>query len=474
VPLETATYIRDLVAANPPVTDYVSQGDDHLRMIKSALQNTFSTLCGPQLPTVGGTANAITLTYPTAPSSNLPGEVIAFAPTAVNTGPVTIAVNGNAAIGLLYQGQQLVGGELQAGTMYTAIVGPGGSFFNLISPISAVANGSSFGGFRNVLINGNFERAQRIGETANNNVAVAASTNAYQFDRWFFGTQVGQAGTVFYGTGGLPIGNISVGNYFRNSGQTGVGPIAIAQALDVDQINHIQGKYVTGTVRFATGANFSATSVQVLLAVGTGAPAKRGLGYPGETIILNGSLSTTVSMGWTTASFVSAVPVPANATQGQFWLGWSPIGTAGTSDSLLTANMQLEVGNQFTGFEYRPAAVEWQMCQRYYCKTFNAATQPAQSVSAGALAWAQQGAAGVATNQVAWRYPVQMRATPTITTYNPGAANAQIRNNSFATDFAATTAANFSDSGATIFGTPPAGSAAGNSVSVHLTAEAEI
>lgn len=38
--LETATYISQLVSSNPTATDPVGQGDDHLRLIKAALQAT--------------------------------------------------------------------------------------------------------------------------------------------------------------------------------------------------------------------------------------------------------------------------------------------------------------------------------------------------------------------------------------------------------------------------------------------------
>lgn len=45
--LETATYIADLVATNPVgASDFVSQGDDHIRLIKSALQATFPNANG--------------------------------------------------------------------------------------------------------------------------------------------------------------------------------------------------------------------------------------------------------------------------------------------------------------------------------------------------------------------------------------------------------------------------------------------
>lgn len=44
--LESATYINQLVASNPLGTDDVSQGDDHLRLIKEVLQSSFPTING--------------------------------------------------------------------------------------------------------------------------------------------------------------------------------------------------------------------------------------------------------------------------------------------------------------------------------------------------------------------------------------------------------------------------------------------
>lgn len=45
--LEVATYIDDLVISNPSGTDDRSQGDDHIRLIKSVLKNTFPNITGP-------------------------------------------------------------------------------------------------------------------------------------------------------------------------------------------------------------------------------------------------------------------------------------------------------------------------------------------------------------------------------------------------------------------------------------------
>lgn len=45
--LESATYINQLVRTNPNGADPKGQGDDHLRMIKGALLNTFPGITGP-------------------------------------------------------------------------------------------------------------------------------------------------------------------------------------------------------------------------------------------------------------------------------------------------------------------------------------------------------------------------------------------------------------------------------------------
>lgn len=46
MPLESATYLASLVASNPPGTDPRSQGDDHIRLLKSVLLATFPGLGG--------------------------------------------------------------------------------------------------------------------------------------------------------------------------------------------------------------------------------------------------------------------------------------------------------------------------------------------------------------------------------------------------------------------------------------------
>lgn len=51
--LESASFISQLNVANPLSTDAVSQADDHLRLIKSVLKNTFPNLDAPVTATPG-------------------------------------------------------------------------------------------------------------------------------------------------------------------------------------------------------------------------------------------------------------------------------------------------------------------------------------------------------------------------------------------------------------------------------------
>ncbi len=45
--IESATYISDLQPSNPAGSDPVADGDNHIRLIKQALRNTFPALTGP-------------------------------------------------------------------------------------------------------------------------------------------------------------------------------------------------------------------------------------------------------------------------------------------------------------------------------------------------------------------------------------------------------------------------------------------
>ena len=89
------------------------------------------------------------------------------------------------------------------------------------------------------------------------------------------------------------------------------------------------------------------------------------------------------------------------------------------SATLDITGVQLEKGSTATSFDYRPYGTELLLCQRYYAKTFNQTTAPAQNTGyAGTLMAVGTGGKLVAN----WNYPATMRAIPTLTTFSPNDA----------------------------------------------------
>lgn len=65
--LETANTINQLVESNPLGTDRKSQGDDHIRLIKRTLRNTFPNITGPitvSEAAINGLGTGKNLTFP--------------------------------------------------------------------------------------------------------------------------------------------------------------------------------------------------------------------------------------------------------------------------------------------------------------------------------------------------------------------------------------------------------------------------
>lgn len=115
--IESATTINDLVATNPAATDLKSEGDDHIRLIKSALKATFTGITGvvtmthtqlnsiPNLATLASPALTGTPTVPTATLADsttkaASTEFVQTAIAAVNAqaAPTTLAIDSAASI----------------------------------------------------------------------------------------------------------------------------------------------------------------------------------------------------------------------------------------------------------------------------------------------------------------------------------------------------------------------------------------
>jgi hypothetical protein len=97
------------------------------------------------------------------------------------------------------------------------------------------------------------------------------------------------------------------------------------------------------------------------------------------------------------------------------------IGTNGAT--FYITGVQLEVGSTATSFDTRSYGTELALCQRYYEKSFNTTTVPAENIGAaqGALCTGVYSTSANAMLATA-TFAVEKRASPTITTFNPYAA----------------------------------------------------
>lgn len=110
MPLEIATYISGLNASNPVgVSDPKSQGDDHLRLIKATLLNTFPNLTGAMNATQAELNRLVGVTGPTGSGALVLG-----------TGPT---ISGPTITGAIAGGPSIAGATLSAPTISGAIAG---------------------------------------------------------------------------------------------------------------------------------------------------------------------------------------------------------------------------------------------------------------------------------------------------------------------------------------------------------------
>ncbi len=77
--------------------------------------------------------------------------------------------------------------------------------------------------------------------------------------------------------------------------------------------------------------------------------------------------------------------------------------------------IQLEVGSVATPFEHRSFGDELRRCQRYYCKSYNYDVAPGTDTMVGSIWGRNYSDEGRSANTVNVKFPVTMRATPTVT-----------------------------------------------------------
>jgi hypothetical protein len=155
---------------------------------------------------------------------------------------------------------------------------------------------------------------------------------------------------------------------------------------------------------------------------------------------------------------------------------YTPSGTAGADDSFYVTDCQLEQGVAATAFERLPFSEQISNCEYFYTKSFKYDTAPAQNIgkNKAEFIYIAYAAGAVALSSSAIFFKESMRITPTITLYNPEAANGAIRDESAAQDLTGSSTYNASENSFFVNGTGHATTTVGGVLGVHYTADARL
>lgn len=168
---------------------------------------------------------------------------------------------------------------------------------------------------------------------------------------------------------------------------------------------------------------------------------------------------------------VQNLTIPTNAVNLGVFI-WLPAQEVNT-DVLNITRVKLEPGPVSTAFAGRDPGDELRAINRFYWKSFPLLTAPAQNAGTTGIIRYQALTAGATTlRNPTLLLPVQMRIAPTVTIYNPSAANGQIRDLSAGDTTNTTPTADIHK--LEISCTGNAATAVGNNLAFHVTLDARL
>jgi hypothetical protein len=268
----------------------------------------------------------------------------------------------------------------------------------------ASINGGPLAGFRNAIINGNFDIWQRGTSVADFGFVTA--------DRWTTRNQVNTGGSLTQSRQPFTLGQTDVPNepeYYWRLVFTGSTAMPYVEQR-IEGARSFAGQTVTISFWAKRSSASSTCFVEINQYFGTG-------GSP-STPVTTSSTTFTVGTAWTYITQTFSVPSIFGKTLGtddndyllfRIWLG----GTGSFTFEL--AQVQVEPGPVATPFERRPIGTELALCQRYYFSIEGNLT--------GGVGYKYADAAVGNMFNGSVTFPSQMRTAPNLTWDSPSFTN---------------------------------------------------
>lgn len=312
---------------------------------------------------------------------------------------------------------------------------------------------------RNFIRNGDFQIAQRGTSFA------GITTAQYTLDG---AVNPGTNGTNTFTQQAFTVGQTDVPgnpiNFLRVQRTVAAGAANAVVQFPIEFSHRLSGK----TVTFSFWAKVS-SGTKALTLDWTFSGVTPGA-YPGALA------SITVTTTWTLFKVTATVEAMTAATSSAYIAPRIVESASFGTFTLDVADVQVEEGSEATRFERLNFGEQLRWCERFFAKSFNVATAPAQNVGGGTGEYLFPCTKAGATQNYSPRilFPSRMRAGPTVTLYNPNAANAQVRDSTAAGDCSSSTTNNVTESGFHIGCSGNASSAVANALVVHWSATAEL
>jgi hypothetical protein len=300
---------------------------------------------------------------------------------------------------------------------------------------AAVVQSGPLAGFRNAIINGNFDVWQRGASIA----GLGAGTTHYDYtaDRWWvFGERSGGSNrSLTVSRQDFALGQTAVPGepeHFLRYQEVSAGSGYVNKSLGqiIEDVRTFAGQQVT--ISFWAKAAASLTLPEVGLRQYFGAD-----GSPSADVFTTLGTSLVIGTSWTKHTFTATVPSISGKTLGTnggdgFSLFWDFPNTGTFTFDI--AQVQLEPGPVATPFERRPIGTELALCQRYYHTTYveyatasgNINTQ-SDRVTFTNYYYRRVDSSGSFRERVLFFQ--RMRQAPTVTIYSPldGAAGQMVK-----------------------------------------------
>ena len=354
----------------------------------------------------------------------------------------------------------------------------------VLAPISSV--------MRNRIINGAMVIDQR---NAGASISTASSTSTYTLDRWISVFTQNSKFTIQQNAGSVtpPVGFANYIGITTTSAYTGSGDIFnIGQNIEgfnTSDLGFGTANAKTITISFWVRSSLTGTFGGALQnsALNRSYPFTFTISvadtWEYKTIIVAGDTSGT----WIGATNGIGLRLWINLGSGSTysgtagaWAGADYRSATGSVSVIGTLNatfyitgVQLEVGTQATGFEYRPFGTELILAQRYFETTYPIGTAVGTaSTTANAPVAFSMGDSSAVTQQIIWIYKVKKCSLPTVTIYNPNSGASGSARYASALDIS------FSVAGARVdqatLGSGTVGMNINNTFAYYLTASSEL